>query len=39
MIAIESEVFGSCVGAIDVSVEVENSEVGLCDSLKYLRLP
>ena len=30
------EVFGSCVGEIDVSVEVENSEVWLCCGWNYL---
>ncbi len=35
--AIESEVFGRCVGEIDVSVEVENSEPWLCCGWKYLR--
>ena len=37
VMAIGSEVFGSCVGEINVSVEVENSEVWLCCGLKYLR--
>ena len=35
--AIGSEVFGSQAGEIDVSVEVENSEVWLCCGLKNLR--
>jgi hypothetical protein len=38
VMAIVSEVFGSCVGEIDVSVEVENSEVLLCCEWKKLRL-
>ena len=33
---IKSEVFGSCVEEIDVSVEVENSEAWLCCGWKYL---
>ena len=36
VMAIESDVFGSCIGEIDVSVEVENSEVWLCCGWKYL---
>ena len=36
VMAIGSEVFGSCVGEIDVSVEVENSEVWLCCGWQYL---
>jgi hypothetical protein len=35
--AIENEVFGTCVGEIDVSVEVEKSEVWLCCGWKYMR--
>ena len=35
---IESEVFGSCVGKINVSVEVEISGVWLCCGWKYMRL-
>ena len=34
--AIGSEVFGSQAGEIDVSVEVENSEVWLCCGWNYL---
>ena len=33
---IRSEVFGSCVGRIDVSVGMENRGVWLCCGLKYL---
>ena len=36
VMATGSEVFGSCVGEIDVSVEVENSEVLLCYGWNYL---
>jgi hypothetical protein len=36
VMAIENEVVGSCVGEIDVSVGVENSEVWLCCGLIYL---
>ena len=36
VMAIGSEICGSCVGEIDVSVEVENSEVWLCCGWKYL---
>ena len=36
VMAIGSEVFGSCVGEIDVSVEIENSDVWLCCGWKYL---
>ena len=36
--AIVSEVFGSCVGEIEVSVEGLNSESVLYYGLKYLRL-
>jgi hypothetical protein len=35
--AIRSEVFGSCVGEIDVSVEIKNVLVWLCCGFKYLR--
>ena len=38
VMAIESEVFGRCVGEIDVSVEIENSDVWLCCGWKYLRI-
>ena len=38
VMAIGSEVFGSCGREINVSVEVENGEAGLYGSLKYLRL-
>ena len=37
VMAIESEVFGSCVGEINVSVEVENRGGWLCCGWKYLR--
>ena len=36
VMAIGSEVFGSCVGETDVSVGIENSEVWLCCGLKCL---
>jgi hypothetical protein len=36
--AIGSEVFGSCVGGIDVSVEVEYGDDWLCCGWKYVRL-
>ena len=36
--AIRSEVFGSCVGEIDVSVEIENRDAWLCCGWKYLRI-
>ena len=36
VMAIRSEVFGSCVGEIDVSVEVEDRDVWLCCGWKYL---
>ena len=39
VMAIGSEVFGSGVEEIDVSVEVENSEAGLCFGLKYMSSP
>ena len=35
--AIESEVFGSCLKEIDVSVEIENRGGWLCCGWKYLR--
>ena len=35
--AIGSEVFGGCVGEIDVSVGVENRDAWLCYGRKYLR--
>ena len=38
VMAIRGEVFGSCVGEVDVSVEVEISQVWLCCWWKYLRL-
>ena len=38
VMAIESEVFGRCVGGIDVSVEVEYGDDWLCCGWKYLRL-
>ena len=34
--AIRSEVFGSCVGEIDVSVEIENRDAWLCCGWNYL---
>ena len=37
VMVIEGEVTGSGVGEIDVSVEVENSEVWLCCGWKYMR--
>ena len=36
VMAIGSEVFGSCVGEIDVSVGMENRDAWLCCGLKYL---
>jgi hypothetical protein len=36
VMAIGSEVFGSCVGEINVSVEIENRDVWLCCALIYL---
>ena len=36
VMAIESEVFGSCIGDIDVSVGMENVGVWLCCALIYL---
>ena len=36
--ATESEVFGSCVGEIDVSVGMENRGVWLCCGCKFLRI-
>ena len=38
VIAIESEVFGSCVGKLDVSVGMENRVDWLCCGLIYLSL-
>ena len=35
--AIKSEVFGSCVGEINVSVEIKNRGVWLCCGRQYLR--
>jgi hypothetical protein len=37
VMAIESEVFGSCVGEINVSVEKKNRGAWLCCGWKYLR--
>ena len=37
VMAIGSEVFGSSVGEIDVSVEIENRGVWLCCGWEYLR--
>ena len=36
VMAIVSDVFGSCAGEIDVAVEVENRGVWLCCGWKYL---
>ena len=36
VMAIESDVFGSCVGEIDVSVGMENRGVWLCCGWNYL---
>ena len=36
VMAIESEVFGSCVGEINVSVEAENRGACLCCGWNYL---
>ena len=36
VMATRYEVFGSCVEEIDVSVEIENSEVWLCCGWNYL---
>ena len=36
VMATESEVFGSCVGEIDVSVGMENRGVWLCCGWQYL---
>ena len=36
VMAIESEVFGSCVEEIDVSVEIVNRGVWLCCGWQYL---
>ena len=38
VMAIESEVFGSCVGEIDVLVEIVNRGIWLCCGWKYLRI-
>ena len=38
VMAIGSDVFGSCVEEIDVSVGMENSEVWLCCGWQYMRL-
>ena len=38
VIAIESEMFGSCVAEINVSVEMENRGCWLCCGWKYLRI-
>jgi hypothetical protein len=35
VMAIESEVFGRCVGEINVSVEMENRDAWLCCALIY----
>ena len=35
---IENEVFGSCAGKINVSVEIENRDGWLCCGWKYLRI-
>ena len=35
--AIRSEVFGSCVGEINVSVELKNGDAWLCCGWKYMR--
>jgi hypothetical protein len=35
-VAIESELFGSCVDEIDVSVDMENRGVWLCCGSNYL---
>ena len=37
VMVIESEVFGSSVGEIVVSVEIENRDIWLCCGWKYLR--
>jgi hypothetical protein len=36
VMAIKSEVFGSCVGEINVSVEIENRDTWFCCALIYL---
>jgi hypothetical protein len=36
VMAIRSEVFGSCVGEIDVSVVIRDGDAWLCCGLKYL---
>ena len=38
VMAIGSEVYGSCVGEIDVSVRMENRGAWLCCGWKYLRI-
>ena len=38
VMVIESEVFGSSVGEIVVSVEIENRDIWLCCGWKYLRI-
>jgi hypothetical protein len=38
VMAIGSEVFGSCVEEIEVSVEVKNEDGWLCCGRKYVRL-
>ena len=37
VMATGSEVFGSCVGEIDVAVGMENRDAWLCCGWKYLR--
>lgn len=37
VMAIESDVFGSCVGGIDVEAGIENRGVWLCCGWKYMR--
>ena len=37
VMATGSEVFGSCVGEINVSVELKNEDGWLCVGLKYFR--
>ena len=38
VMATGSEVFGSCVGEIDVAVGMENRDAWLCCGWKYLRI-
>ena len=38
VMSIGSEVFGRCVGEINVSVEIENRGVWLCYGWKYMSL-